>query len=356
MLALNAAEIRRVVPMPRAIELMKAVFARHSQGETITPLRTPVNLPDGSGVVLFMPAFVPAGSDTPPAIGAKIVSVFGGNVQKGLPTINAVVVTVDPSTGAPLGLLEGATVTALRTGAVSGAATDLLARLDSSQLAIIGAGAQGVTQAAAVCAVRPIREIRVADLNRAAVESFAERLAVWNAPASKLVTAAADAQTAVRDADVICTATTSTRAVFEDDWLAPGAHINAVGAYTPAMQEIPDATIGRALIVVDATEAALHEAGDLIQAIQRGMIAESDVQVELGAVVLRRAAGRSTPQQITFFKSVGNAIQDMIVAGAALDAAAQAGIGQQLSPDYHTTRGQCRGLCRSCNYSGRAGR
>ena len=231
----------------------------------------------------------------------------------------------------PLGLLEGATVTALRTGAVLGAATDLLARRDASRLAIIGAGAQGVTQAAAVCAVRPIREIRVADLNPASVASFAERLAVWNADAAALVRPAADARDAVRDADVICTATTSTRAVFEDAWLADGAHINAVGAYTPAMQEIPDATMARALIVVDATEAVLHEAGDLIQAIQRGVITEAAAQLELGALVAGTAAGRASDTQITFFKSVGNAIQDMIVAGAALDAAQQAGLGQQLS-------------------------
>jgi alanine dehydrogenase len=331
MLALTAPEIRRLVPMSRAIELMKAVFARYSAGDTITPLRTPIDMPDGSGVVLFMPAFVPACSDTPAATGAKIVSVFGGNAALGLPTINAVIVTVDPTTGVPLGLLEGATVTALRTGAVSGAATDLLARRDASRLAIIGAGAQGVTQAAAVCAVRPIREIRVADLNPASVASFAERLAVWNADAAALVRAAADARDAVRDADVICTATTSTRAVFEDAWLADGAHINAVGAYTPAMQEIPDATMARALIVVDATEAVLHEAGDLIQAIQRGVITEAAAQLELGALAAGTAAGRASDTQITFFKSVGNAIQDMIVAGAALDAAQQAGLGQQLS-------------------------
>lgn len=331
MLALTAADIRQLVPMPRAIELMKAVFARYSQGETITPLRTPVNMPDGSGVVLFMPAFVPAGDATPAATGAKVVSVFGGNRDKGLPTINAVVVTVDPTTGVPLGILEGGTVTALRTGAVSGAATDLLARPDAATLAVIGAGAQGVTQAAAVCAVRPIREIRVADLNAAAVASFAERLAMWDPDAAGHVRAARDAEEAVRGADVICTATTATRAVFEDAWLRPGAHINAVGAYTPTMQEIPDATIGRARIVVDAVEATLHEAGDLIQAIQRGVIAEADVRIELGHLVLGQERGRTHADEITFFKSVGNAIQDMIVAGAALEAAGERGVGQQLT-------------------------
>ena len=331
MLALTAAEIRQLVPMPRAIELMKAVFARYTQGETITPLRTPVNMPDGSGVTLFMPAFVPAGASYPAAVGAKIVSVFGGNAARGLPTINAIVVVVDPQTGEPLGILEGAAITALRTGAVSGAATDLLARQDAAELAVIGAGAQGVTQAAAICAVRPIRAIRVADLNTQAAASFAERLESWDPAAARLVSVAVDAQAAVRGADVICTATTATRPVFEDGWLKPGAHINAVGAYTPTMQEIPDATIARAVIVVDAKEAALHEAGDLIQAIARGVISEDDLRIELGALALNATAGRVSTEQITFFKSVGNAIQDMIVAGVAVDAAAEAGVGQQLT-------------------------
>src|SRR5690606_37822016 len=149
-------------------------------GQTISPLRTPVNVPDAGGVVLFMPAFVPASDHAPAAVGSKIVSVFTGNRERGLPTINAIVVVVDPETGVPTGILEGASVTALRTGAVSGAATDLLARSDARTLAVIGAGAQGVTQAAAVCAVRDITDIRVADLSEQAVATFAERLSVWD--------------------------------------------------------------------------------------------------------------------------------------------------------------------------------
>lgn len=331
MLALTAAEIRELVPMRAAIELMKSVFAANSRGETISPLRTPVNMPDGSGVVLFMPAYVPPSASAPAATGAKIVAVFGGNRERGLPTINAIVVLVDPTTGQPLGLLEGATITALRTGAVSGAATDLLARRDSSVLAIIGAGAQGVTQAAAVCAVRDISEIRVSDVGEAARVSFAERLAVWAPELAERVHPVASAREAVEGADVICTATTATSAVFEDGWLKPGAHINGIGAYTPQMQEVPDATVRRARIVVDAVEAVLHEAGDLIQPIERGMISEADIQVELGHVVDGIAPGRENDEQITFFKSVGNAIQDLIVGAAALKAAEARGVGLQLS-------------------------
>lgn len=331
MLALTAREIRSLVPMRDAIELMKSVFAANSRGETISPLRTPINVPDGSGVVLFMPAYVPSSTTAAAATGAKIVSVFGGNRELGIPTINAIVVMIDPTTGQALGLLEGATITALRTGAVSGAATDLLARPDSRVLAIIGAGAQGLTQAAAVCAIRDIEEIRVSDIGAAARDSFAARLADWAPDLSARIRPVDSAEQAVDGADVICTATTSTRAVFEDAWLKPGVHINGIGAYTPTMQEIPDATVGRARIVVDEVHAVLHEAGDLIQSIERGVISAADVQVELGHVVDGIAPGRESDEQITFFKSVGNAIQDMIVGSAALKAAETQGVGTQLS-------------------------
>lgn len=330
MRALRAAEIRELVPMRHAIELMKTVFAASSQGQVISPLRTPVDMPDGSGVVLFMPAFVPASDAAPASVGAKIVSVFGGNRDLGLPTINAIVVVVDPTTGVPLGILEGASVTALRTGAVSGAATDLLARSDARTLAVIGAGAQGVTQAVAVAAVRDISEIWVVDRFEASLGTFAERLSVWAPELVSRVRTTTEAREAVSPADVICTATTATSPVFEDEWLKPGTHINAVGAYTPAMQEIPDATIARSYLVVDEVEAALHEAGDLIQAIERGVIQRGDVVTELGQVASGVARRRISDDEITFFKSVGNAIQDMIVAGAALQAAEMAGLGQEL--------------------------
>jgi len=328
--ALTADEIRRLVPIRDAVEQMKQVFAAYSRGETISPLRTPVNMPDGSGVVLFMPAYVPAGPGAPAATGLKVVSVFAGNRERGLPTINAIVVVVDPETGVPIGLLEGAAVTALRTGAVSGAATDLMARPNATTLAVIGAGAQGITQAAAVCSVRDISEIRVYDLFAASRETFAERLAVWIPEGMPRVVVVDNARDAVSGADVICTATTATSPVFEDEWLSPGTHINGIGAYTPEMQEIPDATVARARVVVDAVEAALHEAGDLIQSIDRGAIQREAIHIEFGQVAAGEIAGRESDDQITFFKSVGNAIQDMIVCGAALEAAAAQGIGQTI--------------------------
>lgn len=327
MRTLTARELVELVPMRDAVELMKAVFERASAGETLSPLRTPIDMPDGSGVTLYMPAYVPQTTLAPAATGAKIVSVFTGNPERGLPTINAIVIMIDPATGVPLGIIEGGSLTALRTGAVSGAATDLLARRDSRVLTVIGAGAQGVTQAAAVAAVRDIEVIYPVDLNPESVASFAERLAGWDEQAAELVQTGKSAEEAVRAADVICTATTSKRPVFEDEWVRPGTHVNGVGAYTPEMQEIPTGLVQRARIVVDQIEAALHEAGDLIQPIQRGELDRENVTTELGHLVAGSVTGRSDDDDITFFKSVGNAIQDMIVGGLALQRAEERGIG-----------------------------
>ncbi len=178
--------------------------------------------------------------------------------------------------------------------------------------------------------MRGIEEIRVYDLFPQSRATFAERLSPWLPEATPRVVAAESAEQAVTGADVICTATTATSPVFEDAWLAPGTHINGIGAYTPEMQEIPDATVARARIVVDEVDAALHEAGDLIQAIARGAIGREAVSIELGAVAAGQVPGRESDEQITFFKSVGNAIQDMIVCGAALEAAASQGVGQTI--------------------------
>ncbi|CAN5332159.1 ornithine cyclodeaminase family protein [soil metagenome] len=328
---IGAVDLKALVPMVEAVDLMKQVFAQYSQGQTISPIRTPVQLPDGSGVSLYMPAYVSGSNDIAASLGAKIVSVFPGNAQRDLPTINAIVIALNPETGEPVGLIEGAAVTALRTGAVSGAATDFMARSDSSVLTIIGAGAQGVTQAAGVCSVRRIKEIRVVDPSQQATASFAARLSSWIEDSPALIHGFETAEQALEGTDIVCTATTSRTPIFDDNWIQPGTHINGVGAFTPDMQEIPDATVARARIVVDAVEAILHEAGDIIQPLQRGVITESQIQTELGHLVLGSAAGRENPDQLTFFKSVGNAIQDMIVASAALKAAESRGVGQTVS-------------------------
>src|SRR5215213_7228508 len=326
MLMLTRNQIRDLVQMPDAIELMKMAFTELSAGRTVSPLRTVISLPDGEGDALFMPAYVP-GMD---ALGLKTVSVFRRNPERGLPVIHAIVGLVDPETGQPLAVMDGTYLTALRTGAVSGAAADLLARADSRVLAVIGAGAQGVTQIAAVCAVRPIERVIAVDVSEGALERLRQSLREdWPEIEARLETTT-DSGIAVREADIICTATTSHSPVFRDEDIRPGAHISAVGAYTPEMQELPAETVARATVVVDAIDAALAEAGDLIIPLRDGLVSREHFARELGMVAGGAARGRVRADEITLFKSVGNAVQDVVVAKRAVDRARERGLGTEI--------------------------
>jgi len=321
-LALAREEIRALVPMPDAIALMKSVFAELSAGRTQSPLRTVLHLGDGQDA-LFMPASVPAMG----ALGLKIVSVFQANPERGLPTINALVCLVSDETGEPEAIMDGTYLTALRTGAGCGAATDLLARPDSRTLVVFGSGAQGVTQAAAVCAVRPIERIVVVDPNPAALERYRAAIARdWPDLGERIETRERE-DGAVAQADVICTATTSRTPVFDAGEVRAGTHVNAVGAYTPQMQELPSALVARATVVVDATEAAVAEAGDLIVPMTEGLVGPEHYRRELGMVVAGTAPGRVSQDEVTLFKSVGNAVQDVVVARRAVELAKERGIG-----------------------------
>ena len=323
MLALTRDDVRRLVQMPDAIQLMRVDFTELSAGRTDSPLRTVIPIPDADGDALFMPARVPAMD----ALGLKIVSVFKRNRDRGLPAIHALVCLLDPATGEPLAILDGTYLTALRTGAVAGAATDLLARPESRVLAAIGAGAQGATQIAAVCAVRPIQRVVAVDVDAAALVRLRETLRRdWPEVVDRVETTT-DARAAVREADIVCTATTSRTPVFDDADLRPGAHVNAVGAFTPEMQEIPSATVARATVVVDAVEAVLAEAGDLLVPLREGLIGREHLARELGMVVSGAAPARTSADEVTLFKSVGNAVQDVVVARRAVERAGEAGVG-----------------------------
>ena len=325
MLVLTRSQIRALVPMPDAIELMKTAFTELSAGRTVSPLRTVISLEDREGDALFMPAYVPAMN----ALGLKTVSVFRRNPDRGLPVIHAIVGLVDPDTGEPMAIMDGTFLTALRTGAVSGAAADLLARADSRVLVAIGAGAQGVTQIAAVCAVRSIERVIAVDVSEPALERLRQTLrSDWPDIESRLETTTDPA--AVGEADIICTATTSRTPVFRDEDVRPGTHISAVGAYTPEMQELPAATVARATVVVDAVDAALTEAGDLIIPLRDGLVPQEHFARELGMVASGAAPARSSAGEITLFKSVGNAVQDVVVARRAVDRARERGLGTEI--------------------------
>jgi ornithine cyclodeaminase len=323
---LSKKDVQQALPMLECIEVMKAAFTQLSAGQATVPLRTQLPVPAHQGVTLFMPAYLAQSGD----LGAKVVSVFPRNPARGLPTIHAVVIVVDGETGVPVALMDGTYLTALRTGAASGAATDLLARRDSHVAAIFGAGTQGRTQLEAVCAVRTITRAVVFDRNPAQAAQYVDELRARGAPFPADMRVAASPEEAVRQADVVCTATTSTTPVFDGRQLRPGTHINAVGAYTPQMQEVDAETIRHAKVVIDSHQASLAEAGDLIIPLQQGLIAQSHIHAELGEIVAGLKPGRERDDEITYFKSVGVAVQDVATARRVLDRAARLGLGLEV--------------------------
>jgi alanine dehydrogenase len=312
--------------MAEAIEAVKQAFAQLSAGRASVPLRTQLPVPKHNGVTLFMPAYL----EETNSLAVKIVSVFPDNLELGLPTIHALIVVVDATTGQPIAAVDGTYLTALRTGAASGAATDLLARLDARRVAIFGAGTQGRSQLQAVCEVRDVIKVWVYDQVRARAEQYVAEMKQQSPKIPADIEVAHSPAEAVADADVICTATTSNTPVFRDASLKPGVHINGIGCYTPQMQEVDEATVARAKIVVDSRAACLAEAGDLIIPMNKGLISEKDIHAELGELVLGRKAGRETEEEVTFFKSVGNAVQDAAVARLALLAATTKDLGIQV--------------------------
>jgi ornithine cyclodeaminase/alanine dehydrogenase-like protein (mu-crystallin family) len=319
---LSAEDVVKTLPMTEAIGAVKEAFLQLSNGDAVVPLRTPMALPDRDGGALFMPVYLPANQQ----IGLKAVSVFGENPRKGLPLIHALFLIMDGRDGRPLAVMDGESLTALRTGAASGLATDLLARRDARAAAVIGAGVQGRTQLEAVCAVRAIETAYAIDIDRDRAEAFAremgERLAI---PVT-----AADAEQALPRCDVLCTATPAARPLFSDPLLKPGAHVNAVGSYKPEMCEIPQETVARARLVVDSRAACMAEAGDLIQPMEAGRIDESHIHAEIGEIAAGSSEGRTSEEQITLFKSVGNAVQDLSAASRALGRAEQLGLGVEI--------------------------
>lgn len=319
---LSAHDVRRALPMAAAIAGMKEAFAQLSTQQAVTPLRARVPVVARQATTLVMPAYLQQSDD----LAVKVVSVFPQNAQRGEPTIYAMVLVLDAETGRPLALLEGGVLTAIRTGAGAGAATDLLARPDAAVVAILGSGVQARTQLEAVCTVRDIREVRVYSPTNAHAVQFARELK-GQGPIPHQIRIMSHADTAVQGADIICAATTSRTPVFSAAAVKPGAHINGVGSFTPQMQEIDADTVRQALVVVDERSAALAEAGDLIVPLEAGLITHDHIHAELGELVAGLRPGRTNSTQITFFKSVGVAVQDAIAGQIALQNARAQDLG-----------------------------
>lgn len=298
--------------MPSAIDAVRDAFVRSSAGRIEQPTRLALE----GGKALAMLASDRDGAGTV----LKAVTVIPANRDRGIPAVQAVVIWFDGGTGAPIALIDGEALTALRTGAASGVATALLAPAEASVMAMIGAGAQAADQVRAVCAVRPIREVRVASRHLDRADSFAARLGQEMAPV-RIV--ARTVREALDGAQVVCTATTSVEPLFAASDLGTRVHVNAIGAYTRDMCELPPELFADASVVaVDAIDAAMSEAGDLLRAMRDGRITR-DRLVEIGTLASRPET--AAPGGRTVFKSVGVAAQDWALARLAVERAAAAG-------------------------------
>ena len=320
-LFLSAADVDRALSMTTAITAVREAFIDLSRGDADVPLRTQMALA-GDGTALFMPVHLPRLK----RLGVKVVTVVPDNRGRDLPTIQALVAVFDAETGRPQAVMDGELLTAMRTGAASGVATDALARKNAAVAAVVGAGVQGMRQLEAVCCVRTIREALVFDTDRERAETFATEMGRRLGRTVRVL----DTVSAVFAADVVCTATSSGQPVVADADLAKGAHVNAVGAYRPDTREIPGAAVARAKLFVDSREACLAEAGELVMAIAEGHLDPALPPAEIGEVLAGSRPGRTGDAELTIFKSVGNAVQDLAVAGLILEEARRLELGTEV--------------------------
>jgi ornithine cyclodeaminase/alanine dehydrogenase-like protein (mu-crystallin family) len=301
---IEAEELRRLVPIDRAIDAIEAAFGEEDPS-LAAPLRSSLATP--AGTLLLMPAAGRSG------VGVKLVTLSEFNPQRGIPFLHATYVLFDRETQRPEAVIDGAELTALRTAAVSGLATRYLARQEARRLVLFGAGVQARAHLEAMTAVRPVEDVVVVSRSEGAATALAARAQSMGLRAS------VGAPEAVSEADLVCTCTTSAVPVFDGRWLAAGAHVNAVGAYLPNEREVDTETVSRARVVVETREVAFAEAGDLLVPIEEGLIDRDHVRADLSEVV-GGAVIRTAHDDVTLFESVGMAFEDLVVARAALDA------------------------------------
>ncbi len=315
-------DVEKIITMDEVILLLEQVFKDYTQGKTIVPLRTKISIEKHKGNILYMPALIPE-SD---ALGIKIVSVYPENAAQNKPTIYSVLMLNDAETGEPIALMDAEHITALRTGAVSGLAAKYLSSEEAKIVCIFGSGVQAKTQLEAICAVRKIEKAYVFSRGSEGRKRFCEemskklRIQVLEGENQSLI---------LPQADIIIAATTSQKPVFDGNLVKAGAFVTGVGSYTPTMQEVPESLVKKAVIIVDAYDAALKEAGDLLIPMENGAIGREDIKGELGEVILGKVK-RQNPDEIIFFKSVGLAVQDMIVAPKVYKNAVEKGLGVEV--------------------------
>ena len=312
--------VTELLPMDEAIGVMRRALTMLAEGDVVMPLRQMIPLPGGDRVLGLMPSYL-GGLE---AVGVKVIAAFPANFGTEYDTHQGVVLYFDTERGLLRAIVDATSITAIRTAAVSGLATELLARADAGDLAIIGAGTQAHTHLQAMMAVRPLRRVRVFSVP-------AESAAVFAARESRLqgleVEVATTAEEAVAGADLICTTTTASEPVVLGAWVSPGAHINAVGAYTPATRELDSALVTGARLYADRRESLLGEAGEFLIPKGEGLIGDEHIVGEIGEVLTGKAPARTSPDEITLFKSLGIAIEDLAAAHHVYTKAKERGLG-----------------------------
>jgi ornithine cyclodeaminase/alanine dehydrogenase-like protein (mu-crystallin family) len=321
MLLLTESDVRALLPMTDLIETMHIALAELSAGRVQQPLRTVLEIGPQHAFFGVMPAFIPKSG----ALGTKLVTVFGSNIAQGLPSHLATILLLDSTTGALLSVMDGRYITEARTAAVSAVSVKLLAHPDASRLAILGAGVQARSHLRAIACVRGLKEVRVWSPSGRSRTLFVEEM---QSETTATLTAVDDARAAVADADVIVLATASREPVVQSAWIADGAHIAAVGACRPDQREMDTALVARARVFVDSRRGALAEAGDLVIPIAEGAFDATHIAGELGELAGAAVAARTTHREITVFKSLGMAVEDVAAAHLVYQRAMERGLGQ----------------------------
>jgi len=322
-LFLNERQVYELLDMRDCVRLMREALATLARGDAVQPLRSLVRLPDGRGLLGLMPGYL----GQPEAFGLKVVSVMPGNHGTAYDSHQGVVMLFGTDHGEPLAILDATAITAVRTAAVSGAATQALATERADDLAILGSGTQARTHLVAMAAVRPLRRVRVWSRNHAHAERFARE---QGALSGFGIEVCADAESAVRGAAIVCTTTSAQDPVVNGAWLAPGAHVNAVGACFPAARELDAEAVKRARFFTDRRESCLAEAGDFRLAREEGAIDDSHLLGELGEIFTGAITGRESDRDVTVFESLGLAVEDLASAHYLLGRARQTGAGTWL--------------------------
>lgn len=327
-LVLNAEEIENAINIKEAIEADKLALKSYSSGDANIPLRINLDIEAHKGQSLYMPGY----SSSSNALGVKLVSVYPNNIEKGITTVPALMLLVDDETGVVNCMMDGTCLTQLRTGAVSGAATELLSREDSNIFTLIGTGGQAALQLEAVLAVRDIRTAYVFDINKQRQKEFAEKMQERFGNTYNVEIKGCDnLESAIRESDIITSVTTAKSSTFNGEWVKKGAHVNGVGSYTPEMAEIDSSLILRADKIYYDTKDAIVESGDFVQMIENGIFTEESVTGELGQLLLEITPGRETDDEITFFETTGNAVLDIVVAKKIYDCAVGKKIGKTIN-------------------------